>query len=239
MSRWMSVFLGSCLSLVLCIFLSCSFQGESAAQSDAEKLLEKSGVVMQKPPAEYSDKFAESVIEEVLPTVDIIRLVPPSARLGKAEAILFDYGARGRSLSFQRALDLNTLSTVELLIEREEDIRLRHTINIGTDRAKWETIRKETTWPNDNPFKRTYLLVQSRGEKARMAGLAYFKGAKVAIETTGPVNNATIKTLETITWATAARLESIYNDRLKAVSEGPLFKENPYLTRPDLPDPDK
>ncbi|MFH0946220.1 MAG: hypothetical protein V2A76_13550 [Planctomycetota bacterium] len=47
-----------------------------------------------------------------------------------------------------------------------------------------------------------------------------------------------IAEVEAITWRIAERLADIYPGTIGPISGGPLFEDNPVLTRPDLPDPD-
>ena len=193
---------------------------------------------MQEPQPEYNDEFAATIIKELLPNSEITKIVAPSARMGKEESILFDYGQRGKLLSFQKALDLDAQATFDILIDDDQGIKLRHKIIIGTDLANWKILRKETSWPKDNPFKRTYLLVRNNNENQAIRGIAFYKGAMANISITGMLNDSIIKTLEEVTWKMAGRLESIYDKKIKEISEGPLFVDNPIITRPDLPDPD-
>lgn len=232
----MNIHLHKFVIIITCLYLV--LLTTDAYCGDVYKILKDAGVEMQQPPGEYSNEFAEEIIDRILPRSNISKLVKATARTGEALSVLNDYGDRGKSLSLQKALDLNTFSTFDVLIEREQDIKLRHKIVIGTDRAHWEVIRKETTYPNKRLFKRIYLLVQSRGPYARMSGIVFYKGASATIDLFGPVNDSTIKTLGNVTWEMAKELELVYESKLKSISEGPLFKNNPTLTRPDLPDPD-
>ena len=100
----------------------CSSEGEKRPNSDVNDILKGAGVEMQEPQKEYSDEFAALIIADLLPKSEINKIVKPSARQGKAEAILFDYGKRGKSLSFQKGLDFDAQVTFDLLIENEQGI---------------------------------------------------------------------------------------------------------------------
>lgn len=183
-------------------------------------------------PSETDDEYAEKIINILLPDEDIYKILP-SAKIKKADAL----GGKGSFLQYYQSFGIE--AGVNVLIDRPDAIWLRHKITIGTDMANWELIKKETNWPEKKPFKRTYLLVQKRGEYGRMVGLAFYEGAMVEISIiNSPVNHETIKNLEEVTWNVSKRLKDIYDLELKQIAEGPLFKDDPVITRPDLPDPD-
>lgn len=222
--------------VIVWIILSVS-NNEKNEKAFIDNLLESSGVAIKEPPKEYSDKFAEEVIGKFITDEEKSSLVTDGAVPGKPQAILFDYGASGKLLSLQSYLDMRGLSSVVVTLESKESIKLRHQINIGTDLATWELIKKETN-RSDNPFKRIYVFAQGRGEGKRMKGLSYYEGSIVEIEYDGLINDETINNLVNITWNLAKKHPEIYDSYLKEISEG-LFKDDPVLTRPDLPDPDK
>jgi len=126
---------------------------------------------------------------------------------------------------------------VVVTIERKDEIELRYQITVGTDLSGWELIKTESS-NSDSPFQRIYVLVQARGEGKQMRGLSFYEGSFVEIDYGGLVDNNTINNLVNVTWDVAHRQVEVYNDYLKSISEGPLFKNDPVLTRPDLPNPD-
>ncbi len=182
------------LNIIIIAFVisGASSRGDDGSEAFTRQLLKDAGVVVVEPENEDAYKFAEEIIKYLLPVHEMNKIVSPSARQGKYDIKLFDYGESGKFLTYQRALDLNVMSKhFSLGIDTEQSIRLRHRIEIGTDLASWETIRKETNWPVDNPFKRIYLHVQRRGEKGRMRGNIYYQGSMVTISIHGLVNEKT------------------------------------------------
>ena len=215
--------------------------------SDSEEpfvknMLENVGVSMETPPKEISEKYAKKIIEMLISEEDLNKISLESKKESDVNAILFDYGDRGKSLSYQKYFGMN--SSFNLLIDRPDGIKLRHKIEIGTDMKNWSLVRKETNYPEDKPFKRTYLLIQSKNynngepKMVRIVGKAYFEGAIATFRLKGLSSESNIKNIEEVTWNISKRLESIYDQYIKNISEGELFKDDPILTRPDLPDPD-
>lgn len=225
-------------SLVIIIVIATIVYINAPRKSPVEQLLQDAGAFMQPPPEEYGYTFGKKIIDTLLPKEDVLKLVPSSADYGELGAILWDYRDRGKILSYSESLDLGSGSMFNIRIDRPDGIKLRYKIVIGTDMRNWELIKKETSWPEDDPFKRAYVLVQRRGEKGRMAGLVFFEGMVVQIDIKGNVNDDSIKNLEEVTWLVKDRVPSVYVEYLQGISEGPLFKDNPTLSRPDLPDPD-
>ena len=205
-----------------------------------EAILAEAGVQMQKPPkGGISDDQAQSIMDSLISVRELRVVLAPDLIVLPIHTILFDYGERGKTLSIQRQLRFGTICHFKVTIDRPDGIRLRHKIEIGTDMAKWEQIRKETNWPEDKPFKRTYLLVQRDAAfGGRIEGKAYFEGAKAELTYSGSLSDEVIAGFEKLAWLAAQRLESVYEESIKPISEGPLFENNPVLTRPDLPDPD-
>ena len=201
--------------------------------------LKRAGVTMEAPPTEYATEFARTVIEGLTTSKEISLLTTEDAVPGEYQSIFFNYGDRGTLLSLQKYYDqrLGHSISVNVDIERKDNIRLRHKINIGTDYSNWELIKKETSYPNE-PFVRKYVLVQRRGEDGRMVGLSYYEGSVAKIEYEGLVDDNAITNLVDVTWKIAERHEQVYDTYLRKISEGPLFANNPTITRPDLPDPD-
>ena len=211
----------------------------ASKKSPVERLLNDAGVFMQPPPKGYGKEFGEKIMNLLVTKEEIKKITTPTAKPQPTSATLWDWGKEGKILSYDKNLDLTTGSTINIGIERPEDMKLRHKIVIGTDRSSWELIRKEKNLSENKTFKRTYLLIQRRGENGRISGLIFYEGMKVEIEIEGQVSDDVIKNLEDVTWLVSGRIENIYNRYIKEISEGSLFKNNPTMTRPDLPDPDK
>ncbi len=186
-------------------------------------------------------ELGNTYLDLLTPEDNFERIVdsPRKSRHNQLIAVIFDYHDKGRSLSYQRPINSEQYVIFDLLIDNPERNRLRHKVDIGTDKSNWELIKKETNYPLDKPFKRIYLLVQKRGEDGIMEGLIYYEGAIITLRIKGLVNEDTILGLQETTWEVADRLENIH-DRLISplIKEVSIFQNNPTLTRPDLPDPD-
>lgn len=219
------------ITVIMTISLAGCSKAPEKADTFVRDLLKEAGVQMQKS-EEISDKDAAIILDDLLPIDEWNTIYPRGGPPQGAKAILFDYGDRGKLLSLQR------LPGIIGIIDDASGMRLRHKIVVGTDLAKWTCIRKESTWPQDNPFKRIYIFKRARGEEGDLRGLIFFEGAMVEISYSGLVTDKISNDIAEITWRVATRLEGVYQKTIKPVSEGALFKNNPVLTRPDLPDPD-
>lgn len=183
---------------------------------------------------------ATRLLEELLPSDEWKHIYPDSNPQQDASAILFDYGEEGgKLLSLQRSLDPQSLSSITVGIQDAAGIRLRHQIIVEADLDSWELLRKETTWPEDNPFKRIYLFKLPEAHGHQIRGLIFLDSVKAEVSYPGPFTDETIDEVESLTWRVSERLEEIYERELRAISEDPMFvRTQPLLLRPDLPDPD-
>ncbi|MCE5278732.1 MAG: hypothetical protein LLG03_11965 [Planctomycetaceae bacterium] len=177
---------------------------------------------------EVSDSEAEEIIGKLMPKTEWGLIAAGNRWPRSARAC----GNPGKDVELEK--DYNP-ARVEVYIEDIDGIRLRHKIMIGTDHANWKLIRKESTWPNDNPFKRIYVLRQV--DDGPLEGLIFLKQAIVEIDFSGPLDAKKIEDFTALTWRTAARLEACYDTAIKPIAEK-MAKANPVVTRPELPDPD-
>ena len=226
-----------CAAACYFLFAACTCWGEASNREPSDEFLRKTCLVGTRPEG-IPDAYAEEVINLLVPRAEWVHLSSPSAREGCVRAILFDYGARGKLVALHRVLDIRRRNHIEVLLEPPDAIRLRHRITVGTDLASWSMLRKESNWPAEAPFKRTYVFAAPEPVEGVLRGLAYFEGAVVTLAYRGPVNPEQTRGFEQLTWRLARRLETIYPTHLQAIAEGPLFEDNPVLTRPDLPDAD-
>ncbi len=234
--------------VVLLIIASYSiFVVQTTDERFVEQTLDGMGLEFGEVPEEIGDEFGENLVSQLITKEEILRIVNTSEGIRPTRAFVFDYTGKGwgKILDYQKQLTMNSekdyITSFIITLDKPGNIKLKHKIEIGTDKRNWEVIKKETNYPVEYPFKRTYLLVQRRGDGVggRMVGVAYYEGAKVEFAVTrGLVNNETIEDLQEITWIFSERLEKIYNESIKEIAEGPFLEENPILTRPDLPDPD-
>lgn len=147
---------------------------------------------------------------------------------------LLDYGEMGRLLSIG-----SFRSEVQLVVESPGAMRLRHKINVGTDLREWEIVRRETSYPEDRPFRRTYLLASPPGfSQPRLKGLLFFEGAMLELDSDVTPDDPRRDAFESFIWRTAVRLAEVYDDTIRLLAEGVLFAGSVWTTRPDLPDPD-
>ncbi len=194
------------------------------------------------PDIEYFE-LGNTYLDLLTPEDSFGRIVksPTKSRHNQLIAIIFDYGDKGRSLSYQRPINSDSEQYVifDLLVDNPDRNKLRHKVDIGTDKKNWELIKKETNYPLNKPFKRTYLLVQKRGEDGVMEGLIYYEGAIITLRIKGLVNEDTILGLQETTWDVAGRLENIHDKLISPlIGKVSIFQNNTILARPDLPDPD-
>ena len=200
------------------------------------ELLGEAGTAINKPPKEYGDDFAAKIVGLLLYQEDIQLISPPNARPMEPVSLLFDHGKDGgKILDLQHYLDLNGSEYITIGIERSIDIKLRHKVQGGDYLNHWELIRKESN-NNQTPFKRTYLFTTGRGDNKRIHGICFYEGTMIEIEFEGFVDDELIKKFETVTWNISKRIDSVYENHLRSISEGPLFANDPIITRPDLPE---
>jgi hypothetical protein len=123
-----------------------------------------------------------------------------------------------------------------IMIQRPGTARIRHYVQIGTDKAEWEIIRRDPPSADGEPFARTLLLrVPNTG---RLRGNAFYDGTWVELDCFGSQpSEATRDSMLRLTWNLARRLRENYAEHIAPIARS-LDDGSPQVTRPDLPDPD-
>ncbi|GEM_PF-6811531 len=229
---------GAILIVVFSAYIITIIQINQSANLFIKNLIEGVGGSIGKQSKEYPDELAVKIISELLLPEEAKIISPLGSRPGETRTLLYDFGANGKILSLQKYFDLNSSTYIDITIDKPDGIKLRHKTIVGPDLSNLELIKKESNYPEISPFKRAYLFVWKRGENGRMKSYSLFEGSMVEIHYNGLVDENSIRNLEKITWNIFDRLQSIYENDLKPISDGPLFANNPIITRPDMPDPD-
>lgn len=123
----------------------------------------------------------------------------------------------------------------QLTVESPEAMRLRHKIIVGTDLREWTILHKDTTYPRNVPFRRSYVL--ARPDEAKLMGLIVHEGAMLEFFSSRIVGAPEQAAFIKFVTRTSDRLAEVYEKSLKAYAEGPELA-GPVPERSDLPDPD-
>lgn len=226
---------------VLALFFSgCSEDLDGASGDFDGSVSQDNGTETQRSEERIiNNEYAANIIAELLPIDEWVSIFPDIDPPRAARVTLSEDSDGVKLLSLYRNLNVPSLSSIIVTIHDAEGMRLRHQITVGTDLASWELIRKETTWPEDNPFRRVYLFKRPGEDSRKMRGLIFLNGVRVTIDYPGPFTDETTSQIEALTWRIAERLDEIYERELRALSESPpFFRDQPLPTRPDLLDPD-
>lgn len=220
------------------IFFICNVFVLNRENLFIQEVLKGAGTAIDKPPKEYSDDFAAEIIGLLLYLEDIQLISPVDARPMEPVSLLFDYGENGgKTLDLQKYINLNGSEYITVGIERPDGIKLRHKVQVGEYLKNWELIKKESN-NSQTPFKRTYLFSGGKGEDKWLRGVVLYEGSMIELSFYGFVDDELVKKFETVTWNISKRIDNVYETHLRQISEGPLFVNDPIITRPDLPDLD-
>jgi hypothetical protein len=170
--------------------------------------------------------MAESVLRKLVPEIEW-KDFGSTAWYDKPVANSFFYGTTVSIGSYQCEL--------LLIVESPEAIRLRHKIMVGTDKRDWTILRKESTYPHEAPFRRTYVFGSPDG--LRVEGLIVFEGAMLTLKSSKALGAPERAAFEEFVVRASDRLARVYEESLKTYAEGPEL-DQPLPERPDLPDPD-
>jgi hypothetical protein len=120
------------------------------------------------------------------------------------------------------------------MIQRPGSARIRHYVQIGTDMAEWEIIRRDPPSADGEPFART--LVLRRPNTGRLRGYAFYDGTWAELECFG-LQLSEVTRDSILTWILARRLRENYAEHIAPIARS-LDDGSPQVVRPDLPDPD-
>ena len=227
-------FLTGMLLLVICNLFSYWYFVFPQDQAPLALLREELG----RPPQEYEGAFAERVIGSLITTDEVTTLLGKGFKSSPTSSVLNGFRENGKMLILYKNFNLaDSRVEINITIEDLENTKLRYQIEVGTDYAGSEIVKKESTYPNP-PFSRTFSMVSSRGQDGWLKGLSYYEGSIVHVNYVGPVDEEKIELFTELTWVMAKRHVDVYNESLKEISESPLLAGKTHLFRPDLPDPD-
>ncbi len=218
------------------VLVACTDHSASKDQG-VDRILNRAGVSVLDA-GDLTEDDAARLLDVLLPKASRESLCDTVLTPKVAQALLSDYGERGKLLSLQQQIVCEWTGLVKLVLESPSSIALRHKIVIGTDFKNQRMLKKESRWPHDEPFERTYAFIKTIGKREILVGMAFFEGAYLYLELGPPSSREKIDTAISLTWSAANALRLVYDNELKAYSENPSFESKIAIERPDLPDPD-